>query len=474
MTAPGTPSNPLRVAIVGSGPAAFYAAEYLLKQPDLAVQVDMLERLPTPYGLVRGGVAPDHQKIKSVIRIYEGVAKLPGFRFFGNVEYGCHLTLEDLDAHFHQVLIATGAQTDRRIGVPGEDLAGIHSATEFVAWYNAHPDFRDRRFDLTRENAAIIGVGNVAIDVARILLLPHAVRASTDMADHAIGALETSGVRHVTMIGRRGPAQAAFTNLELKELGEDIDGDVIVRADELELDPDSAAEVEKGGRIAREKMDVLRAYAAKPRSGKESTLAIRFLLSPVEFRGDASGHVTTLVLERNELVRGEDGAAVCRGTGQMEELPVGLVFRSVGYKGVALAGVPFDAKRGVIPNDKGRVLAAPGGDVVRGLYATGWIKRGPSGVIGTNKADSVETAKQMLEDRAAERVLAPRAPDAAAFAALVAERQPRVVMYADWQRLDQIEIERGTARSRPRIKFCSVEDMLSALAEASSAEGSPS
>jgi ferredoxin--NADP+ reductase len=314
----------------------------------------------------------------------------------------------------------------------------------------------------------------VAIDVARILLLPHASRASTDMADHAIDALETSAVRHVTMIGRRGPAQAAFTNLEIKELGEDIDGDVVVRAEDLELDPQSAAEVEKGGRIAKEKMDVLRAYAAKPRSGTPNTLEIRFMLSPVEFRGDAAGRVTSLVLERNELVRGEDGAIACRGTGRMEEIPVGLVFRSVGYKGVALPGMPFDAKRGVVPNEKGRVLAAPGGEVVRGLYATGWIKRGPSGVIGTNKADSVETAKLMLEDRAAERTLAPRAPDAEAFTALVAERQPRAVLYADWRRLDQIETERGTAVSRPRIKFVSVEDMLSALAEAPSAEGSAS
>ncbi len=461
MSTIGTPAQPLRVAIIGSGPAAFYAAEYLLKQPGLAVQVDVLDRLPTPYGLVRGGVAPDHQKIKSVIRIFEQVAKQPGFRFFGNVEFGRDLALDDLTAHFHQILFATGAQTDRRLGVPGEDLAGIHSATEFVAWYNAHPDFRDRRFDLSQPRAAIVGVGNVAIDVARILLLPHAERCLTDMADHALEALCDSRVRDVTMLGRRGPAQAAFTNLEVRELGERIDADVVVDPADLELDAASAAEIEKGGRIAREKYDILRAYAGKAPAGKPGRLTIRFNVSPVGFVGDAAGRVTAMRVERNALVAEPDGRLVSRGTGRIEEVPVGLVFRSVGYQGVPLPGVPFDERRCIIPNDRGRVAGAPGTEA--GLYVSGWIKRGPSGVIGTNKADSVETAKTMLEDLAVGRMLSPAHPETGAFDSLVSVRQPQAVSYADWQRLDQLETERGAPHSRPRVKFASIEEMLSAL-----------
>ena len=458
-------SSPLRVAIIGSGPAAFYAVEYLLKQAGRTVQVDMIERLPTPYGLVRGGVAPDHQKIKSVIRIYEGIAKLPGFRFFGNLEFGRDLSLEDLAAHFHQIVFASGAQTDRHIGVPGEDLAGVHSATEFVAWYNGHPDFRDRRFDLSVERAAIVGVGNVAIDVSRILLLSQAERELTDMAPYALAALAESRVREVSMLGRRGPAQAAFMNLEIKEMGHRIDGDVVVAPADVELDEMSAAEVEAGGRIAREKMDILRAYAAAAPTGKPGRLNVRFLASPLEFLGDAEGHVRGLRIERNELVRDERGGIACRGTGKIEELPVGLVFRSVGYKGVALPGVPFDARRGVIPNAQGRVLDAPGGAAVRGLYASGWIKRGPSGVIGTNKADSVETAKAMLDDATQGARLSPISPSAEAFEAFARTRQPRFVSFDDWMRIDRIEIERGTALSRPRVKFTAIEDMLAALAD---------
>ena len=465
MSATESSASPLRVAIIGSGPAAFYAAEVLLKQAAIPVQVDMIERLPTPYGLVRGGVAPDHQKIKSVIRIYEGIAKLPGFRFFGNLEFGRDLALDDLAAHFHQVVFAFGAQTDRHIGVPGEDLAGIHSATEFVAWYNGHPDFRDRRFDLSVEHAAIVGVGNVAIDVSRILLLPQSEREITDMAQHALDRLAESRVREVSMLGRRGAAQAAFTNLEIKEMGHRIDGDVVVAPADLELDEMSAAEVEAGGRIAKERMDILRAYAAAAPSGKPGRLNVRFLTSPLEFLGDAEGRVRAMRLERNELVRDEQGSIACRGTGRIEEVPVGLVFRSVGYKGVALPGVPFDARRGVIPNAQGRVLDAPGGAAVPGLYASGWIKRGPNGVIGTNKADSVETAKGMLEDAAQGVRLTPAAPSTEAFAAFARERQPRIVSFEDWQRLDQIEIARGVALSRPRLKFTAVEDMLVALAD---------
>jgi len=460
MTTPAP--TPLRVAIVGSGPAAFYAAEALLKQTEVPTEVDMIERLPTPYGLVRGGVAPDHQKIKSVTRIYEGIAKLPGFRFHGNVTFGRDVTLDELRERFHAIVFATGAQTDRRLGIPGEDLAGIHSATEFVAWYNGHPDFADRTFDLSAERAAVVGVGNVAIDVSRVLLLPHSERVITDMAPYAVAALAESRVREVWMLGRRGCAQAAFTNLEVKELGHRIHGDVVVDAADLELDPTSAAEIEAGGRIAKEKHDILRAYAAAAPSGKPGRLRVRFLVSPLEFLGDDRGHVRAMRLERNALVADDEGGLTCRGTGAIEEVPVGLVFRSVGYKGVALPGVPFDERRGVVPNERGRIT--DGGAKAPGLYATGWIKRGPSGVIGTNKQDSVETVKTLLADVAAGDVPAPADPSAATFDALLRSRVAQVVSFEDWLRLDAIEMKRGDG-SRPRVKFTSVEDMLAALAE---------
>jgi ferredoxin--NADP+ reductase len=463
MSVAGTPSSPLRVAIIGSGPAAFYAAEQLLKQGGGGVQVDMLERLPTPYGLVRGGVAPDHQKIKSVIRIYEQIAKLPGFRFYGNLEFGRHVSLEDLSRHFHQIVFATGAQTDRRLGVPGEDLAGIHSATEFVAWYNGHPDFRDRSFDLSVERAAIVGVGNVAIDVARILLLPHPEREITDMAPYAIEALAASRVREVSMMGRRGCAQAAFTNLEIKELGHRIDGDVVVTPEDVELDPLSLAEVEAGGRIAKDKFDILKAYAAAAPSGKPGRLRVRFLTSPLEFLADERGHVRAMRVERNELVPDPEGGVGCRGTGRIAEEPVGLVFRSVGYRGVPLPGMPFDPRRGVIPNDHGRVL--DDGVPRRGIYVTGWIKRGPNGVIGTNKADSIDTVKQMVEDAAQGVRLEPERPTPQAFESFARAQEARLVSFEDLLALDKIEMERGAALSRPRVKFTTVEDMLSALAD---------
>ncbi|MBI1795558.1 MAG: FAD-dependent oxidoreductase [Candidatus Eisenbacteria bacterium] len=472
MTVPGAPDHPLRVAIIGSGPAAFYAAEHLLKAADRTVEVEMIDRLPTPYGLVRGGVAPDHQKIKSVIAIYEKIAAHPRFRFFGNVEFGRDLTRADLTRHVHAVIYATGAQTDRALGIPGEDLVGSHSATEFVAWYNGHPDFRDRRFDLTVERVAVIGVGNVAIDVARILcLLPDELR-TTDMADYAIEALSVSRVREVSILGRRGPVQAAFTTVEVKELGELPGADVIVRADEIALDPASAEELAAARAATKAKVEILEGFAKRAPAGKPRRLHIRFLVSPVEIVGDEKGRVAALRVAKNRLVKDAAGALVAeprlatdldRGTGETETLPVGMVFRSVGYRGVPLDGVPFDAKRGLIPNAKGRVLDPAAGEPIAGQYASGWIKRGPSGVIGNNRADSVETVNALLEDAAAGRLPEPAEPAAAAFAALMAARRPECVTFADWRRLDAIEVERGKPLGRPRNKLTSVAEMLAAL-----------
>jgi ferredoxin/flavodoxin---NADP+ reductase len=463
MSAPGTPDHPLRVAIIGSGPAAFYAAEALLKAPDRAVSVDVFDRLPTPYGLVRGGVAPDHQKIKSVIAVYEKIAAHPGFRFFGNVEFGTHVTRYDLERHVHAVVYACGAQTDKRLGIPGEDLAGSRSATEFVAWYNGHPDFRDRTFDLSVERVAVIGVGNVAVDVARILCLTPEELRETDMADYAIDALSRSRVQEISILGRRGPVQAAFTTVEVKELGELPGADVVVRPEEVALDELSVAELAAARAATRAKVEIVQEFSRRTPTGKPRRLHIRFLVSPLKLIGGAEGHVTGLELAKNRLVREAAGAIVTEPTGETEPMAAGLVFRSVGYRGVALPDVPFDARTGLIPNVKGRVLDPARGGPLAGHYATGWIKRGPTGVIGNNKADSVETMNQLLEDTAAGALPEPAMPDPAALEALVRERQPGVVSFADWKRLDAIEVERGQPLGRPRVKLTSVEEMLAAL-----------
>lgn len=464
MSQPGTATLPLRVAIVGSGPAAFYAADHLQKQPGLVVQIDMLDRVPTPFGLVRGGVAPDHQKIKAVTRVYDQIAARPGFRFFGDVEFGKHVTIEDLRRHFHQVLFASGAQTDRQMGIPGEGLAGSHPATEFVAWYNGHPDYQHLRFDLDRECVAVVGVGNVAIDVARILCrTPEELRA-TDMPDSAIEALSKSRVKDVYLLGRRGPAQAAFTTPEVKEVGEMPGADVIVRPDEAELDPLSLADVRKSAdRELDRKIEYLQAYSKRSPSGKARRLHIRFLVSPTELVGDAHGHVASMRLVRNALVAGDGGSISAKPTGAAEELAAGLVFRSVGYRGVALPGIPFVEKSGTIPHDKGRVVDGTTKAPLVGVYATGWIKRGPSGVIGTNKPDSVETATSMIEDLAKGALIAPESPDPARFETLVRDRQPKYFSFADWRRIDEIEIARGKESGRPRVKFTSRDAMLAAL-----------
>ena len=460
----GTTEHPLRVAVIGSGPAAFYAVEQLFKKPPLVAEVDMFERLPAPHGLVRYGVAPDHAKIKNVTRAYDTIAGNARFRFFGNVEYGKHVTLADLSRHYHQVIFATGAQTDRQLGIPGEDLAGSHAATEFVAWYNAHPDYRECQFDLSAQRAVVVGVGNVAIDVARILMRTPEELVKTDIATHALEALRNSNIREVFLLGRRGPAQAAFTNPEVKEIGEMADADVIVRVDEVQLDPLSQAQVDTANdRELTRKIEILQGYGARTPQGKRRRLHVRFLVSPVALLGDGSGRVTGIRLVRNRLVASETGSINAEATGEFEELEVGLVFRSVGYRGVSLPDVPFDDRRGVVPNDKGRVLDPESKRPVAGVYVTGWIKRGPSGVIGTNKPDAVETVNSMVADLEQGSHWQPAEPDARAIEALVLARQPLAVTYADWRSLDSLECSNGQACGRPRVKFASVEEMLAAL-----------
>ena len=463
MAQPGTAAAPLRVAIVGAGPSGFYVAEHLLNQEDLVVEIDMLERLPTPYGLVRGGVAPDHQKIKAVSATYDKIAAHPRFRYYGHVEYGIHLSLDDLRGLYHQIVFTTGAPTDNRMEIPGEDLIGSYPATIFVAWYNGHPDYRDLQFDFSGERVAIVGVGNVAVDVARILCRTPDELAKTDIADYALAALRESRIKEVTMLGRRGPAQAAFTNPELRELGQLPGADLIVRPDEAALDDLSQAAVDSGSdRAAGRKVAMLQEFAARQPQGKGRRLTIRFLVSPTALFGDANGRLTAMQMVKNELYATDSGTLRPRATDQFEELPVDMVFRSVGYRGVPLPDVPFDDRRGVIANAEGRVLETDGQEPLTGIYASGWIKRGPTGVIGTNKPDALQTVKCMVADVADGKVLQPAGATAEAAARLLRERQPAFFSYADWLHLNEAEVSKGKEIGAPRVKFTRIDEMLAA------------
>ncbi len=430
----------MRVAVVGSGPAGFYAAGALLSA-ETPVEVDMIERLPTPWGLVRLGVAPDHPKLKTVSRAFEKIADQPGFRFLGNVEVGRDLMPEDLTRLYDAVVYAVGAQTDRRLGIPGEDLPGSWPATAFVAWYNGHPDFQDVPFDLDVERAVVIGVGNVALDVARMLALTREELAPTDTSDAAIEAIASSSLKEIVIVGRRGPAQAAFTTPELQEMGELAGADVVV-------DPADLEGAEPKDTNAERNLAVLHAFAAKAPEGKPRRVVFKFFESPVAILGE--DRVEGIELVRNVLDENERAVA----TDVTERLTCGLVFRSVGYRGVEVPGVPFDDRGGTIANDGGRVAD--------GVYCAGWIKRGPTGVIGTNKKDAAETVELLLEDAASGRLQPKPEATAEAVDALLAERGARVVEYAGWTAIDESERAAGEQSGRPRVKFCSWDELLAA------------
>ncbi len=451
----GSDARPLRVAVVGSGPAGFYVSEALFGG-GVQVQVDMYDRLPAPFGLVRYGVAPDHPKIKKVIKVYERTASRDGFAFLGNVMVGRDITVEELRLHYDAVVFACGAETDRRLGIAGEDLPGSYTATEFVAWYNGHPEYRERSFDLSHEVAVVIGVGNVAIDVARILCKTTDELKHTDIAAHALLALADSKIKQIHIIGRRGPVQAAFTPSEIKEFSDLADCDPVVEPADLVLNVESQTELDDPrSAAARKNYQFLQEFAARSQRTKSRRFIVHFLESPHEILGD--GKVERIVLEKNRLA-GDAFAQKAVGTGERSELRCGAFFRSVGYRGIAIPGVPFDDGRGIFPNTEGRVTED--GKPVPGLYATGWIKRGPSGVIGTNKPDAVETIKNLLADLGA---LTPCAqPDRAAVMNLLAGRGVKVVGYAGWQRIDAAEVARGEAEGKPREKFVTVAEMIAA------------
>ncbi|HEY4812495.1 MAG TPA: FAD-dependent oxidoreductase [Solirubrobacteraceae bacterium] len=469
-----TDQSPIRIAVVGSGPAGFYAAGHLLKAADGNIEVDMLERLPTPWGLVRSGVAPDHPKIKSVTRIYEKTAAHQRFRYFGNITFGEHVSRDELLEHYHAIVYATGSPSDRPLGIPGEDLPGSHAATEFVGWYNGHPDHTNLEVDLlSAERAVVIGNGNVAIDVARMLVLAPSELAPTDTADHALEVLAASRVSEVVIIGRRGPAQAAFTNPELLELGELADADVIVDPNELEQAlavPDPKADQDI---TSRRNVEILHDYASRTPHGHPKRIVLRFLLSPTAFLPDEHGRLGAVELICNELVAAPGGGLRAQPTDKRETITAGLAFRAIGYRGIPLPDVPFDERSAVIPNQAGRVLDPANNAPLPGEYVVGWIKRGPSGVIGTNKKDAQETVDAMLADLAnllstnGDRpvpeqgsVHQPASPDASTIEQLLRSRQPKLVTYSGWEAIDTHERSLGEPAGRPRVKLTSIEELL--------------
>ncbi|MFI5780438.1 FAD-dependent oxidoreductase [Nocardia sp. NPDC051570] len=457
-----TPARPpkelgtLRVAIVGAGPAACYAADELLRRAD--VEVEMFDRLPTPWGLVRAGVAPDHPGTKAVSTMFDSAFRRDTLQYHLNVEVGEHISHEELLAHHHAVIYAVGASTDRRLGVPGEELAGSHSATEFVAWYNGHPDFAERGFDLSGERAVIVGNGNVALDVARVLTLDPDELAKTDIADHALDALRQSSIREVVVLGRRGPLQAAYTSSEFLALGYLKGVDVVIDPAELELDPESRAllddpDIEPSLRL---KYELAQEYAAKTPNPAHKRIVFRYLTSPTALTG--ADRVEGVEFAHNELIA-EDGLLVARATDRTETIPATLVLRSIGYRGQPVPDLPFDERAGIIPNAGGRVLAE--GDPIPGVYVAGWIKRGPRGVIGSNRVDAAETVDHLLVDFTSGKLTAPTA-DRVALKTLLSQRQPDLVDREGWKAIDAAERTAGRSGGRPRVKFTSREDLLKA------------
>jgi len=450
----------MRVAIIGSGPAGFYAAEALLRRTDTVVHVDMFDRLPTPYGLVRGGVAPDHQSIKAVTRVYEKTAARPTFRFLGNVCLGSDVTVEELRRHYHQIVYAVGNEDDRRLGIPCEGIPRCTPATVFIGWYNGHPDYRHAQIDLSVSRVAVVGNGNVAIDTARILLRTPAELEKTDVAAHALEALRNSRVREVFILGRRGPEQASFTPPELKEFGEMEDVDTVVAPEELA----GCVIPEAAGNTQQEKnLKILQSYAAQSPGGKAKKLHLRFRVSPTEIIPGADGKVAGLVLEKNRIEVQPDGTVSARGTGETEVLEVGVVLPAIGFAAKRIDGVPYDEKAKVIANEDGRVIDPVSRAIVANEYVVGWARTGPQGLIGSHKGASAHVVEHMIADGAGLETR--ELPEREAIDSLLRGHGVQIVSFSDWKRLDDVEVARGERRGAPRDKIADVGAMLEVLAQ---------
>jgi len=450
----GSESNPLRVAIVGSGPSGFYASEALIKS-DLIVEIDLIERLPAPFGLVRSGVAPDHPKLKQAIEVYKKIAQNPEFNFVGNVTVGKDVKAKELQQTHHAVIYTCGAETDRKLGIPGEDLEGSYTATEFVGWYNGHPDYRDRIFDLSHETAVVIGQGNVAADVSRILAKSVDELKHTDISQHALDALAESKIKTIYVVGRRGPAQAKFASKELKEFLEIENCSPYIDPKELELNDISQQELDaKEGRGNKKNVEIFQKYSEFGGISKPRTCISTFLKSPIRLEGD--GHLGKVVLELNELF-GEPFKQSAKGTGETMEIDCGILFRSIGYNGVPIKGVPFYDRWGTIPNEDGRITSEHGGDVVPGLYTAGWIKRGPSGIIGTNRACAVESVDMLIKDV---HKLAGDKPGREGLYKILDANRVNYINYPQWEKIDAAEVAAGEPKGKPREKFTRRDEML--------------
>lgn len=448
----------MRVAIIGSGPAGFYAAEALFKRTDAIIHVDMFDRLPTPFGLVRGGVAPDHQSIKAVTRVYEKTAARPTFRFLGNVCLGRDITVEELRQHYHQIVYAIGNEGDRRLGVRGEGIARCTPASVFIGWYNGHPDYRQAQIDLSVSRVAVIGNGNVAIDAARILLRTPAELEKTDIATHALEALRHSQVREVFILGRRGPEQASFTPPELKELGEMEDVDVIVDPDEL---AGCAIPEGEGGSQQEKNLKILQEFSQRQPEGRTKKLHLRFLVSPIGIKGDDEGRVTAVILEKNRLEAKPDGELIARGTSDLEVLDVGMVLPAIGFAAKPIPGVPYDKKAKIIANEDGRVVDPFSRNVIANEYVVGWARTGPQGLIGSHKAASARVVEHMMADAA--ELEARELPERDAIDAMLIQRGVQIVTFDKWKQLDEVETARGARRGATRDKIVDIEAMLAIL-----------
>jgi ferredoxin--NADP+ reductase len=449
----------MRVAIIGSGPSGFYAAEALLKQADREIHVDMFDRLPTPFGLVRIGVAPDHQSIKTIARVYEKTAARPHFRFMGNVCLGRDVTVKDLRRHYHQIIYAIGNEDDRRLGIPGEGIARSTPASVFIGWYNGHPDYKDAKIDLSVSRIAVVGHGNVALDVARILLHDPAELEKTDITAHALDALRRSNVNEIFVLGRRGPEDATFTPSELRAFGEMENIEIII-------EPGALADCtipETDGITQQEKnLQIFQSFSKRQYAGKAKKLHLQFWVSPYEVIADSAGKVTALALEKNRSEIDPDGSVKTLGTGETQILEVGMMLSAIGYAARRIDGIPYDENKKIIANENGRVVDPVNRKVIPHEYVVGWARSGPQGLIGSHKGASARVVDLMLADAAGieEREL----PNREAITAMLHDRGVQTVSFDEWKQLDDVEIARGALRGAPRDKIADVDAMLTVLA----------